>query len=541
MNSGELMKHKIVAIGIDAPNSSEIKAWLKQGELPNIRAIFDEGANGDIFHVKRYRNERCWDIFLFGRDIGSCGSTFLPESYDYFNESLQREDRYKPFYALGNQYDVCMFDLPATVDRGINGIQISGWGSELNAATPLSQPPELIAQLRNRHGSDPKLSESIRILDHQTNELEYSYVLPSLYDQEAVLSFKSKLITAVERRTDICLDLLSRGDWDLFLALYVESHTMNHVGWHLGGEHPLAAFGDQDGNAQLEVLHAIDHAIGEIAKALPDHATLMVYTIDNTGLNSMDIPSMALLPELLFRWNYPSLQALGKGDLGHSVPAMRTSYDRHWKKEVWSLTTGEGKRLLASPYRLEQEGHPMSWNPAAWYQPLWASMKAFALPSVADGYVRLNVQGREANGIVSPDNFVLELAKISELLERTIDPRSRQPLVKQLIATRDKPGDSPEVPPDLIVCWNNKLAADVMDSPDCGRIGPLPYFRSGGHLSHGSSVENFFAVRGPGIHPGVRVKPGNLEDLPATILDLLGAKASKDMTGSPLIRRDKTA
>lgn len=532
------MKPKVIAIGVDAPNGNQLKTWLAQGELPHIKAIFDQGASGAVVHTKRFRNERCWDIFLSGRDIGSCGSSFLPDSYGYFNESLQREDRYRPFYALGEPFKVCMFDLPATLVAGVNGVQVSGWGSELNVAAPLSQPPELIAELRNRYGSDPKLAESIKVYDHQTQEVEYSYVLPSAYDLDAVLDFRSKLLTSVDRRTSICLDLLARDDWDLFLALYVEGHTANHIGWHLGEDHPLSP-ADSSRNVQLEILQAIDRSIGRIAKALPGHATVLFYTIDHTAANSMDVPSMALLPELLYRWNFPGQQALAVGDLAHPVPAMKMGYRRHWKQEVWSLATDEGRRLLASPSQLETDGNPTSWNPATWYQPLWPTMKAFALPSVSDGYVRLNIQGREAHGMIPPEDFSHELANISELLERAINPRTGQPMVKQLIATRERPGDSPAIPPDLIVSWNDQFPADVLDSPDCGRIGPLPYFRSGGHVAHGTLVENLFAVRGPGIAPGLRTRRGNLEDMPATILDLLGAQAPSGMTGSSLLGRDE--
>jgi predicted AlkP superfamily phosphohydrolase/phosphomutase len=40
-----------------------------------------------------------------------------------------------------------------------------------------------------------------------------------------------------------------------------------------------------------------------------------------------------------------------------------------------------------------------------WYQPAWPRMEAFALPSFSEGYVRLNVRGRERDGIVDPADF----------------------------------------------------------------------------------------------------------------------------------------
>src|SRR5690606_32307390 len=268
------MKYRVAAIAIDGTNTGLIQSWLDSGQLPHLRAVIDQGASGRLLSTKRFRNERCWDIFLSGRDNGSCGSTFVPETYGYFNQSLQREDRYSPFYALGEGYRVCMFDLAATLSPGVNGIQITGWGSELNAAAPLSSPPQLISEIRERFGSDPKLQAAVKVYDHQTREVEYSYVLPSLYDRNAVRHFKDALLTAIERRTAICLDLLGREPWDLFLAMFPESHTANHMLWHLSEPHPLTPPGPLAEPALLAIYQAIDQALGRIGDALPKHGHL---------------------------------------------------------------------------------------------------------------------------------------------------------------------------------------------------------------------------------------------------------------------------
>lgn len=37
-------------------------------------------------------------------------------------------------------------------------------------------------------------------------------------------------------------------------------------------------------------------------------------------------------------------------------------------------------------------------QPAMWYHPAWKGMRAVALPSFSEGYVRLNARGREQEG-----------------------------------------------------------------------------------------------------------------------------------------------
>ncbi len=528
------MKPKVFAIAIDGPNIELLDQWLQSGSLPALRSVIQQGAFGRHFHTKRFRNERCWDILLSGRDTSSPGSTFNPVTYDYFNDSPQREQRYTPFYALGDKCRVCVFDLPAAISSEVSGFQITGWGSELNASAPLSSPASLIGEIQARHGLDPKLTQSVRVLDHKTREVENSYVIPNLYDPAALQDYKEKLLTSIARRTDIALDLHAREPWDLFLLNFCETHTANHLLWHLGESHPVSP-GRPQSHALLEVFQAIDHAIGRLIAAMPDQATVVIYTIDHTTSNSMDVPSMAILPELLYRWNQPGQSLISAAQAGTRVPPLRTDYTKLWKHEIWDRVTEDGKKMLESPDALQAGGHPLSWHPAAWYRRLWPSMKAFALPSVSDGYVRINVKGREAAGSVDVHEYPGTLDSITEMLCSLINPRTGKAAVTEVHRIRATPFERPDIPPDLVVSWDPHGLVDCVDSAELGRVGPLPYFRTGGHVAHGSEIEGLIAARGPGVLSGTVARAGKLEDVPATILALLGAKPATEITGKSLL------
>ena len=529
------MKHKVVALGIDGPNGALLDQWLAEGKLPNIAAIAKRGVTIRHSHLKRFRNARCWNIFLTGRDTPGAGSTFRPDDYRYFNHPLLREDEHA-FYALGAGRRVCIFDLPTAISNGVDGVQVIGWGSELNASTPVSRPEGLMAELIARHGPDPKMETAFAVRDERGEAAERSYRNPCLYSTEDLDRYRDFLERAVERRTEICLDLLGREDWDLFLAAFIEGHTANHLFWHLGRPYPipspLAA-----GEDPLATLYgSIDAAIGRIAAALSPDTVLVLFTIDDTGPNLLDVPGMALLPEMLFRWNFPGRSALAPGTAGAVMPAARTDHHDHWKHEVWALRTEDGDRLLKGPATLEAEGDPQSWNPASWYRSLWPEMKAFALPTLADGYIRLNVAGREAAGKVQPDAFDATITEIVAMLEQLRDPRTGEPAVDHVVRTRDAPFDVPEIPPDLLVVWRNGQPLDALDSPQFGRVGPLPYFRSGGHRSHGTRIDNLMLACGPGIAPGSTAAAGQLENLAATLLDLMGAESAIPIDGRSLLR-----
>jgi|GEM_PF-1483304 len=233
------MRPKLLAIVIDGPNMVLLEQWLSDGSLPVIGALMQNGATGRHHHIKQYRNERCWDLWLSGKKMDVAGAMFDAASYAYFQNSLQREDRYEPFFALGEQFRVCAFDLPATISANAAGVQVTGWGSEMNVSAPLSSPPELIDEILERHGPDPKVTRRMKVRDHPSGQIENSYTIPNLYNPCETASLCDKLILSAMRRADICLDLMQREDWDLFLVNFPEIHSANHLLWHLSEAHPM--------------------------------------------------------------------------------------------------------------------------------------------------------------------------------------------------------------------------------------------------------------------------------------------------------------
>jgi predicted AlkP superfamily phosphohydrolase/phosphomutase len=173
----------------------------------------------------------------------------------------------------------------------------------------------------------------------------------------------------------------------------------------------------------------------------------------------------------------------------------------------------------------------MGSQPPMWYHPAWPRMKAFALPTFSEGYVRINLRGREANGIVDAERYGDVCDEVSAALHAVTNARTGEPLVERIVRTRTGADDrSPTRPdPDLIVLWRN-APADVVESPTLGRIGPLPFNRSGSHVHRG-----FVLAAGEGIPAGVRLEQGRALDITPTILALMNAPIPATFDGTPLI------
>lgn len=534
------MTRKTVVIGLDGPNNAMFEGWLASGLLPNLAKLRTESSCGVVTHRKKYSNENSWIPFLTGKCVENIDywlSTYEPQSYENLNHSLYAMHDYPPFYAVGDQARVIMFDLPVAFDDNVKGIQVAGWASELNESFPASRPAAMLEYIHEKYGTDPKLEGALKFYDEELGQYGYSYRVPSPYDVEELAAFRDKLLSAIATRGEICREFIERDDWDLFLTNFSEIHCGGHTLWHLSQDHPLASVRQGfDSDPLLDIYRAVDREIGLIADAIGDDADLVVFSVDSIVNDCLENARSLFLPEFLYRWSFPGKSALAPGDIRESVPEARFDYPLHWKEEVWKLRSDDGDRELQSPFEQAENGDPFNWQPANWYQPLWDQMKAFALPSVADGYIRINVNGREARGVVEPADYQRTCTEISQYLSALVDARTGRPLVERVIHTRSDPfdDDARQSPADLIVLWQEESPSDVVESPLVGRIGPVPYFRPGGHQKQGSKIDNFFMIRATDCPPGARFTNGRPEDLPATILSRMGIRLPNHFDGRPL-------
>jgi predicted AlkP superfamily phosphohydrolase/phosphomutase len=539
------MNPRTVVIGLDCPNNALVEKWLERGLLPNLAALQRESSRGVLTHHKKNSNQNSWIPFLTGRSLDTIDywvSTYKPKSYENSNHCLYNQHAYQPFYALKEQARVVMFDLPVAISNNVEGVQVVGWASELNETFSASEPPDALEYIHEKYGRDPKMEGALKFYNKELDRHGQSYRVPSSYDIAGLASFRDKILASTATRGKICREFLQRNDWDIFLSVFSEIHVGGHTLWHLSQDHPLASMSEAfASDPLLEIYRAVDHEIGLIAELIGREDDLVVFSVDSLVNDCLENARSLFLPEFLYRWNFPGKAALAAGQAGTELPEVRFDYPLHWKDEIWKLRTENGDRELQSPQQQSENDDTFNWQPTNWYKPVWDRMKAFALPSVADGYIRINVKGREARGVIEPADYQRICIEISQLLGALVDARTGRAMVERVIQTRSDPfeHDPRQSPADLIVLWQEESPTDVVESPVAGRIGPVPYFRPGGHQKQGSRIENFFLVRAADCAPGRCFEAGSLEDLPATILSRMGIETPEHFDGRPLQLIDK--
>lgn len=554
------MRKPVIVIGLDSAEPSQIEQWMAEGYLKNLRKLRESGAYGRLQNFEYCSAETPWTTFLTGCSPKTVGywspirlkeGTYSPQSIAAYNFS-----EYSPFYALGNEYKVAVFDMPqARISNDVSGLQMLAWGAHSPQGPSESKPAELFQEIVDRYGNNPGLhNDSAQFLDPKSVE-----------------RLRGILQTGIARQSQICQDLIQRDRWDLFLTVFGAPHSIGHFMLHLSQkEHPLYEYygAKLDKDPVLELYEDIDRSIGEILAKAPQDAYIVVFAAHGMGPNTMDLPSIAFLPEFLYRYSFPGQYGIARGEMGKPVPDPILKCNRdYWVWESWShkydpnpirrfirrrAPHGLFKRIerflgpkpnpdLVSPMEIldrKLAGDPeaiVPFQPAMWFKPFWPQMKAFALPSFSEGYIRINLKGREPNGIVEPDNYHAVCDEISEKLYALKDARKGIPMVKHILRPRANPIDlNPKLPDaDMIIVWQDEYATDTVESPEFGRIGPLPHFRAGSHRTQG-----FITASGPGIVPNSTLETAHALDLAPTVLDLMDAPIPEHFEGKPIPLRE---
>jgi len=324
---------------------------------------------------------------------------------------------------------------------------------------------------------------------------------------------------------------LTKEDWNLFFCVFPESHWGGHFFWHLMDKtHPSynAEFAQLYENGLLDVYRELDNTVAEILKVVP-HSTVLI--LSNTGMGP-NYSGAHLLPEILTRLGMAGTDPetnQQKPSLGYLLPAQR--WGPYAIKKIEEILTPQGihhiKNLI--PERVWD-----AWT--RWILDLgnnWENSRAFSVASDYTGLIRINLKGREPNGLVEPG---YEYDALCEELTRELSTlinleTGKQAVSKVLRVDQLYQGENLWDLPDLIVRWTGDAPIRALSSPRIGKVGgELPDKRTGAHRPYG-----FLLPVGEHIHPGNGIVEGSIMDIAPTILYLMGQPIPRDMDGKVLL------
>lgn len=484
---------KILLIGVDAADKDLLLDWAGAGILPTFQLLSREATWGLIRNPVGFYVGAVWPSFFTGlspsRHGRYCYRQIRSGSYE-ITSFRASEIKAEPFWAgldrLGKR--VAVIDVPKTfLCNDFNGLQIVDWGThDPDPAGFCASPPSVGEEIISRFGRDP-----VGICDRKRTSAAQFELL------------RDQLVQRVEIKTDLSRYFLDRGEWDLFLTVFSESHCVGHQCWHLHDvSHPRhdPMIAGSIGDPIKDVYRATDAAIGALLKHVGSETDVVVLASHGMGPH---YDATFILGEMLERIEKMRL----------SNPKRRIAGVVRWCWNKLPARLRVNLRPLRTPIR-RTIGQIVP-------TPDIGTRKCFEVPNNdVYGGIRINLAGREPNGRVRPghefDNFCEALTR--DLLS-FVNLETGKPLVRNVIRTADfYEGEQIAELPDLLVEWDRVAPISRVYSDVTGTIeGKYRGIRSGDHKPDGV----FFAV-GPSFGAGRLDSSVSIMDFAPTVADLLG-------------------
>jgi predicted AlkP superfamily phosphohydrolase/phosphomutase len=341
-----------------------------------------------------------------------------------------------------------------------------------------------------------------------------------------MLALRRRLLGAPGRVAEAATLLLGQQPLDLAWLTFCAAHVAGHQFWDLS-QLDAAELDDVPrrvlGSALEDVYVAVDVAIGRIVTALPEDADLMVVSPVGMDVNTSRAD---MLPEMLAAVLGPRPIAPDVGE-----PAEASARSSIWWLRA-SVPSGVRARIanalpervaLDLTARLELRGLD------------WSSTRAFAHPAENQGYVRLNLAGRERDGIVTRVEAGPLLDEIARglLTFRDLDGSPAVASVER-VADLFGSGAHADLLPDLIVRWTDSPATSVRGVRS-ERYGTVMRRGVGSGRSGNHTEGDAWALVVPGRSRVVEpTRMPRLEDIAATAAALSG-ESTAGMAGQPLL------
>jgi hypothetical protein len=164
----------------------------------------------------------------------------------------------------------------------------------------------------------------------------------------------------------------------------------------------------------------------------------------------------------------------------------------------------------------------------------WQRSRVSCIPNANEGYLRVNLRGREPAGIVEPGTGCAQLlADLGAEMRGLRNPANGLAAADQVFLIDEVfPGSERRHLPDLVVAWDpGARLLGEMATPSAGQVaGPAANqtspFYTGNHRPNA-----FVLARGPGVPARERLGQGHIVDLAPTILTLLGVDPPPSLEG----------
>jgi predicted AlkP superfamily phosphohydrolase/phosphomutase len=496
------MSDRLLVVCFDGGEPRVVRELLAAGELPTLRGILERGASVEFDAPAPLLEECSWAALLTGRLVGDVAlAHFLEFDPATMGLRFRREANSPGFWDHLPPTDgrLVVLDAPELHPWPTTRVETScNWMPFGDAVHRPSFTTRELEEVLGAHGDPLPIDDAVRPCTRAEDEANAVRL-----DRSTRLRFSAALAAA--RGARFCCV----GSQELHSVVHCLGHNWLTDHWHMPYPREPALV--------LDRYRVLDEALAPLVDEFADGHVAVVFT---HGMRA-GTRAGGLLEELFVRAGLltrrgPERVPGARGELAWATHRLRTLLPERLRARVArALLPERTQHRLAS--RRFSDAH------------IWSQTQIFPVPGWTTGFLRANVRGREAGGVVEPEalDALLELA--TELLLETENAETGEPLVRTVIRAHETyPGDLAASLPDLLVDWAGDRPATRARHP---RFGEWEAPLGDGHLwtSHSDGVLALLA--GPRVEQREGVVTGDAPGLAPTLLALLGATAPEQLPG----------
>jgi predicted AlkP superfamily phosphohydrolase/phosphomutase len=499
------MSRRLLMLGLDSIDWYLVNEWAAAGHLPVLRKLLNDSQLLLCSESNRALPGSVWTDIATGVSAGTHGYVDLthltPGSYRFERIDASRLSA-APFYKLLSDADVRCAVVDFPIDyllRDFNGVQIVDWGTEFKLGSFATHPSQLAAELGATYGRHP-------LTDYDRTSVGLA----------ELVALKHKLTRGIEVKRRFAVDLLRRRQHDFIFFNFAEAHKAGHFFWKFHDRtHPdFTAAEPQLTDSLREVHEAMDRAIGSVLEQLGGNDDLVLVT--DRGMYA-EYRGEHLVERILLKLDLavPRGRAAGSPSESWRTRVLATRSTREALRFVGQKLLPESVRQALLPFHRAAVGESAPLD--------WRKTQVFAIPSVGNSHLRINLAGRDPLGTVSPGaQYQRLLSETAAQFRALINPETGEAAVEDIYfpSTQFRGPRSSELP-DIAVVWNPKSPINAVASQAIGTISGRPSEgRTGNHRPDG-----FALFRGSSYAAGGRTQDGDARQIAPAILNHFGIAA----------------
>jgi predicted AlkP superfamily phosphohydrolase/phosphomutase len=307
--------------------------------------------------------------------------------------------------------------------------------------------------------------------------------------------------------------------WDVLVMVFMQLDQAQHLFWHEMETHAL-----QSGDVIPQLYQEADTLLGEVLDELEDDITLIIVSDHGAG----PLRKAVSINQWLFKEGYLALKQTSPFQRlrQRTLLRMLTTLKMYLPPTV--------KTPLKARFGWVRDRAESSLVTS---QIDWTTTRAFSLGEY--GGIFINLQEREACGIVLLEDYEQLRSEIAGKLAGLKDPETGYPVI-QRVYRREEIYTGPYVgqAPDLVLHWDyaydcrERVGSEYHDifEDEASYLAFADYKKTGVH-----HLQGVLLIYGPSVQPGI-MEGTHLMDIAPTLLYLLGMPVPDDIDGHVLTK-----